>query len=342
MLAAVLVEQNRALELADIESPPVLDYGQVRVQVCYTSICGSQLGEIAGVKGPDRYLPHLLGHEGGGIVLELGPGVTHVRIGDKVVLHWRPGRGIQARPPSYRWKDQTVNAGWVTTFNEEAVVSENRLTPLPSDFDLSLAPLLGCAVTTGVGVVTRDAQVTLGESVLILGCGGVGLAEIQAAALSGAYPILAVDQHSEKLALAERLGATHCLLSDASLEEAVRSIAGVGGCDVVLENTGNTTLMRRGVELTHPQGRCILVGVPRQGDDLCLHTLPLHFGKRLMGSHGGQSRPDEDIPRLLRLIQAGRLDLESMISDRGELRHINHAIDRMQTGGVTGRYLLKI
>src|SRR5690348_7075385 len=130
MKAAVLVELNQPLILADLEVP-ALDVGQVLVDVRCSGICGAQLGEIAGVKGPDKFLPHLLGHEGGGVVLQVGPGVTHVKPGDHVVMHWRKGAGIHARTPQYGWDGRTVNAGWVTTFQERAIVSENRVTPIP-------------------------------------------------------------------------------------------------------------------------------------------------------------------------------------------------------------------
>src|SRR5438067_1359008 len=130
--AAILVEQRQPLVLDEVEIP-ALSIGQVLVEIKTSRICGSQIGEIDGVKGPDRYLPHLLGHEGGGIVREVGPEVTHVRQGDHVVLHWRLGAGLQVRPPVYRWRGSSLNAGWVTTFNQLAVVTENRLTVIPSN-----------------------------------------------------------------------------------------------------------------------------------------------------------------------------------------------------------------
>ncbi len=138
MKAAILVELNKPLIVDTIHLPDDLLYGQVLVKVKYSGICGSQLGEINGVKGPDKYLPHLFGHEGGGVVQKVGLGVTQVKEGDHVVMHWRKGAGIDAPTPKYQWGDKIVNAGSVTTLNEYAVISENRLTPIPKEFDLKL------------------------------------------------------------------------------------------------------------------------------------------------------------------------------------------------------------
>src|SRR5438093_12169691 len=172
--AAILVEQRKPLVVDEVEVPP-LSYGQVLVDIKVSRICGSQVGEIDGVKGPDRFLPHLLGHEGGGTVLEIGPEVYHAKPGDRVVLHWRPGRGAEARPPVYNWNGKKANAGCVTTFNRLAVVSENRLTRVPPDTDFEICALLADTLTTGFGVINNDAKVLIGESVVIVGCYGIGL-----------------------------------------------------------------------------------------------------------------------------------------------------------------------
>ena len=147
--AAILVEQRQPLVVEEIALPETLDVGQVLVEIAFSGICGSQLGEIDGVKGVDKYLPHLLGHEGSGKVLGVGPGVSSVSVGDHVVLHWRPGDGIQSKTPTYEWQAKPLNAGFVTTFNRHAVVSENRVTRISKDYPLDLAALFGCAVTTG-------------------------------------------------------------------------------------------------------------------------------------------------------------------------------------------------
>ena len=210
---------------------------------------------------------------------------------------------LQADPPTYDWNGRSVNAGWVTTFNNQAVVSENRLTPIANDVDLKLAPLFGCAVTTAIGVVNNDAQVKIGQSVVVFGVGGVGLNIVQAASLVSAYPIVAIDIIDRKLAMAKRFGATHTLNSSTVEKSAVKiqQVVGSSGADVVVDTTGNTRVIEQAYELTHPDGKTILVGVPTKGDLISIYSLPLHFKKSLTGSHGGGSEPDIDIPRYNRL-----------------------------------------
>ena len=334
MTAAILVESRKPLVIDQVELPDALQYGKVLVKVHYSGICASQIHEIEATKGPDKYLPHLLGHEGSATVLETGQGVKHVKPGDHVVMHWKPGAGIQSEPPSYRWRGRTLNAGWVTTFNEYAVVSENRLTPIPTDFDLRLAPLFGCAVTTGFGVVNNDAQVKIGQSVAVFGVGGVGLCVVQAANLVSAYPIIAIDIHDSKLALARELGATHAFnaLTEPNLAGAILAAAGRSGVDVAVETTGNTRVIEQAYELTQPSGKTILVGVPKAGDNASIHTLPLHFNKVLKGSHGGSSKPEIDIPLYIHLIKAGKLSLTRLITHDVPLFEMNNAITDLKQG----------
>lgn len=342
MRAAILVEQGRDLVLDEVELPERLAAGQVLVRIHTSGICGSQLGEIDGVKGPDRWLPHLLGHEGVGTVTALGDGVRHVREGQRVVLHWRPGAGIEAATPSYQWRGGKLNAGRVTTFNEYAVVSENRATPIPDDLDPAVGFLLGCAATTGFGVVTNDARVRPGESVVVLGCGGVGLAVVQAAALVSAHPIVAVDRTADKLALAARCGASRVVdARDGDLERAVGEILG-RGADVVVESTGVPSLIRTACEIASPEGRVVLVGVPPHDARTEIDTLPLHFGLSLVGSHGGGSRPERDIPLCIGLYRSGKLALDALVTDHAPLGGINRAIERIRAGEVVGRCVIDI
>lgn len=339
-LAAILVKQNQPLALEDVELPPV-GVAQVLVKVLCSGICGSQLGEIDGVKGPDRFLPHLLGHEGTGIVLEIGQGVRTVKPGDKVVMHWRKGAGLESLTPTYASRLGKVNAGWVTTFNEYAVVSENRLTAIPVEFDSRIAALFGCAITTGFGVVNNDAGVKIGQSVAVFGAGGVGLSVVQGAALAGANPIVAMDLHDHRLALAQKLGATHVINSSrADAEAQLRELTGNAGVDVAVECTGNLQVIQTACRATGNRGKTVLVGVPPQGSEAAISTLPLHFEKRLVGSHGGGCLPHVDIPNYVRLCSAGKLDLSLYIEKRYGLPQINDAIAELRGGGIAGRAML--
>jgi S-(hydroxymethyl)glutathione dehydrogenase/alcohol dehydrogenase len=342
MRAAILAQLRQPLVVDEVELPESLGVGQVLVRVQVSGICGSQLGEIDGKKGADPYLPHLLGHEGCGTVVERGPGVKRIAPGDRVVMHWRKAPGIDAEPPIYRWRGARLNAGWVTTLSEYAVVSENRLTKVPADADPETAALFGCPVTTAFGMVTRNARLTVGESIVVIGCGGVGLAVVQAAALSGAYPVVAVDIHSPKLDLARQLGASHTVNSgERDLTEGVRAILGREGADVVVENTGHADIIRAAYELASASGRVVLGGVPESGKDASIDTLPLHFGRVLTGSHGGEAEPARDIPRYLRLIAAGRLDLRPLVTDRTDLDHVNDALEGLRRGRVVGRCVVR-
>lgn len=341
--AAILVAQHQPLVVDTIELPAELSVGQILVQLEVSGICGSQLGEIDGVKGPDRYLPHLMGHEGFAKVLEIGPGVRNVQLGDSVVLHWRPGAGIQADPPQYRWRGNLLNAGWVTTFNRHAVVSENRCTPVPAQTDPDAAALFGCAISTGFGVVENNAGLRMGESVVVFGAGGIGLNIIQAAAMRSASLIIAVDLFDSRLELAQQLGATHTINSRRDDAEASIKIAlSNQPLDVFIDNTGVPAVIEQGYRLTHGQGRVILVGVPHQGKNVSLNTLPLHFGKLLTGSHGGESRPELDIPRYLRLQQQGKLQLDLLVSTRYPLEEINTAIAAIRDGSTAGRVMIDL
>ncbi|MBV5302732.1 MAG: zinc-binding dehydrogenase [Chlorobium sp.] len=343
MKAAILVEQRKPLVIDEIELPQALDVGQVLVKIHYSGICGSQLGEIDGAKGEDKFLPHLLGHEASGTVVETGPGVKYVKPGETVVLHWRKGLGIEGAPPSYRWRGNKLNAGWIATFNEYAIVAENRVTPIPSDSDLEVAALFGCAVTTGFGVVENNAKVRIGESVVVFGAGGIGLNIVQAAALVTAYPIIAIDLYDNKLALAKQMGATHVINSSSGdVRQAILNIVGNAGVDVFIDNTGQPAIIEMGYQITKPQGRVTLVGVPRKNNNISIYSLQLHFGKGLSGSHGGEAIPQIDIPRYQNLYREGRIKLRELITHHYSLGQVNEAIAGMRNGEIAGRCLIRL
>ncbi len=352
--AAILHRQNEPLAVQKIHMTTDLKPGQVLVKLRCSGICGSQLGEISGKKGPDPYLPHLLGHEGCADVLATGPGVTRTKTNDKVVLHWMKASGIQAETPTYiSSDDQKVNAGYVTTFNEYAIVSENRLTPIPKDFPDEMAALMGCAITTGFGIVQHELRPQLGASMLVIGAGGIGLSIIASAALLGSVPLIALDQHADRLGIAKQVGADHTIntssINDSTpahtsdnraLKDAILSIVGSEGVDYVAECTGNTALIELAFDITHPKGTCLLAGVPPSNQPPRFKGLELLLGKKLLGSCGGNTLPDEDIPRYIKLIESEKIQLTPLLGEKILLDDINQGLTRMREGQTTGRTLI--
>jgi len=314
---------------------PALKRGQVLVEIHATRVCGSQIGEIDGVKGLDKYLPHLLGHEAGAIVLEAGPEVTHVKSGDRVVCHWRPGAGIDAGGSVYDWKGKKVNAGPITTFQKYAVISENRLTQVPQETDFELCCLLADTFTTGFGIIKNDAKVKAGESVVIFGVGGIGLGVVLGAKLAGANPIIGVDLYDHKLEKAVGFGLTY-RINDSKDDSAQKIKEILGGlADVTVEGTGNPRTIEMAYDLTKMRGgRCILFGVMPSEQKVCIHTLPLHFGRILKGSEGGQSKPEVDIPEILGRLAQEKLDVGGFVSHRGLLGDLPGVIEEMRQGKV--------
>ncbi len=332
--AAILVAQREPLVIDEVEVP-ALQRGQVLVEIIATRICGSQIGEVDGVKGPDKFLPHLLGHEAAASVLEIGADVTHVAPADRVVCHWRPGAGINAGGCVYDWGGRKVNAGAITTFQKFAVISENRLTKVPPHTAPELCCLLADTLTTGFGVINNDASVQPGESVVIFGVGGIGLGVVLGAKLAGAKTIIAVDLHDHKLAKAQEYGATHTI--NAATEDAascVREILG-GLADVTIDGTGSPRVIETAYDLARLRGgRCILFGVMPSDQRVSIHTLPLHFGRVLNGSEGGQSQPAEDIPRILDLLKSENINPAGFVSHRGVLAQVNELMALMREGEV--------
>ena len=340
MKAAILFESRKPLVIADIDLPTKLEFGQVLVKICYSGVCGSQINEIDAAKEPDKFLPHLLGHEGSGVVEKIGEGVTTVKEGDHVVLHWRKSSGVESVTPKYFWNGKKLNAGRITTFNEKAIVSENRLTVIPSNFDMRSAPLFGCAVTSGFGIVNNDAKIKIGQSVLIFGIGGIGLNVAQAASMVSAHPIVGIDLHKHKIDMGKKFGLTHGITADSkNMNKEIFNIIGGKGADVTVDTTGDTKIIEQAYELTAANGKTILAGVPK--NKITIYSLPLHFKKILTGSHGGDSVPDVEIPRYIRLINEKKMTLDNMITHEFKLAEINSAIDLLRSGKA-GRIVIKM
>ncbi len=337
--AALLVQTGQPLVLAELEIP-ALRPGQVLVEIAYSGACGTQVMEWQGHKGEDKWLPHCLGHEGSGTVLECGSAITRVKAGDKVVLSWIKGGGIEAGGANYKWDGRTVNAGGVTTMQRHAIVSENRLTKLADDFPLDVAILLGCAVPTGMGAVFNVTKIQPGESVAVFGTGGIGINACMGAAFAGAMPIIAIDPSPARRELAQAFGATHTIdPTDCDVLAEIRKIV-PGGVDAAIEATGIPAVMDQAFKVTRQQGgRAVVIGNARYGSTLTLDPSTFNQGKSLMGTWGGDSVPDRDYGRFARLLASGRFDPRVLLSAPYSLWRASDALGDLAAGRV-GRPLI--
>jgi S-(hydroxymethyl)glutathione dehydrogenase/alcohol dehydrogenase len=332
--AAILEKLNSPLVVREVDLTE-LKIGQVLVKVIVSGICGSQIHEITGNKGNGKFLPHLMGHEGCGLVEQIGPGVTKVKPGDKVVMHWRPGLGIESDFPRYNLDGKDFSSGKVNTLTEKAIVSENRLTAVPTDTNPEFAALLGCSLTTALGLIDNESNLRFGERVAVVGCGGVGLNVITAARLRGAGEIYAVDTATAKNELCLEHGATFFHANVAELPS---------GIDLVIDTTGVPEVISEIFLKLSNKGRILLLGQPTPGQSLVFPEALRLFngtGLSIRASQGGSTVPQEDIPRYLELLKLGLISIDNLITHRFNLVDVNLAFETLKSG-TAGRIMINI
>ena len=339
--AAILFETTKPLRLTQL-SIPELKPGQVLVEVAYSGICHTQLLEAMGKRGPDKFLPHALGHEGSGKVLKVGQGVKKVKPGDPVVLTWIKGKGAEVPSTDYQSSEGVIHSGAISTFMSRTVTCENRVVPIPPNMPLREAAMLGCAVPTGAGIVMKTAGVRTGSSVAIFGMGGIGLSALLACRLCQAQTIIAIDLVDQKLERARQLGATHTICSrQEDVKESLLKITGNRGVDYAIESAGRKETMEWAFQIVRPEGGlCVLAGNLPYGEKISIDPFDLIKGKRIVGTWGGESEPDKDIPHYAEMYLAGKLSLSSLITHEYSLPEINEALAELDRGGV-GRALIR-
>jgi S-(hydroxymethyl)glutathione dehydrogenase/alcohol dehydrogenase len=335
------------VESLDLPAP---EPGQVRVRLAAAGVCHSDLSLANGTLR--QLFPAVLGHEGAGTVVEVGPGVTGVSVGDRVVLNWAPPCGscwfcVAGEPylceraesgrtvPYARAADGAeVYAGLSTAaFATETIVGAHACIPLPDGVPFDEAALLGCAVLTGVGAVLNSARVQPGQSVVVIGLGGVGLAALQGARIAGASVIVAVDPSPAKASLAERLGATAFLEPSPDLGKQVRALTSGRGADHAIECVGRGDTIRAAWAVTRRGGRATVLGLGSPDDAVSFNALEVtYFARTLAGCMYGSSDPAADVPKLLSLYRSGDLDLGALVSERIGLSDLDAAFAAMRSG----------
>ncbi len=350
MKAAVLTELNQPLVIRDDVGLADLKAGEVHVKIVSSGVCHSDVSAQNGTIPVAT--PCVLGHEGAGVVQEVGAGVHNLKAGDPVIISFTPAcreckyclRGqsylCEAMMPMAMTPHFVIDGNPVTgmtgcgTFAEEMIVPEAAVVKVDDDIPLNLVSLIGCGVTTGVGAAINTAKVTPGSSVVVFGAGGVGISAIQGARIAGAAEILAVDLVDSKLNTAKQFGATHvCKPED--LEGMKNEITGGEGFDYALECIGNPVTIRATYDAARRGGTAVIVGVGRMDQKIEFTAFELFYGdKTLHGSMYGSANVRTFMPKLLRLWKAGKLDLENMVSRRIKLDEVNDAFRAMQEGEV--------
>jgi S-(hydroxymethyl)glutathione dehydrogenase / alcohol dehydrogenase len=354
--AAILWEPGQPLsvEEAELESPHA---GEVLVEVKVAGVCHSDLHPARG--DWSMKTPLVLGHEGAGIVREVGAGVTKVKASDHVVFCWAPPCGVcppcvEGRPvlcdrllkTTYRNRlpaggtrlrarsQNLAHFNSTACFADFAVVAEEGLIPVAQDLPFEVLATIGCAVVTGLGAVNNAVQTKAGDRVVVIGTGGVGLNVIQGASLAACDQIIAVDLRSSALELAKQFGATHTI--DASGEEVVervREFTNGRGADFVFDTVGTSNTIPQALECARKGGAVVLTGLSRIDASAPIQTFPFVMQeKRLIGSVYGSGRPSVDVPRLLALFQEGKLKLRELVTREYSLSEVNDALDQLAAG----------
>ena len=349
MKAAVCYEFGKPLvvEEVDIDTPRA---SEVKVRMTATAICRSDIRVIKGEIGVK--LPIVVGHESAGYIEEVGRNVTSVKPGDAVVVSLLsscrrcyycvsgyphlcenyPFPTPENRLRNKRGQNLMQGTGKVAGFAEYTIVDESQIVRIPEDFPMDKAALLACGVITGFGAVVNRAQVKPSRSVVVIGTGGVGLNSVQGAAISGAYPVIAVDISDYKLKAARIFGATHTVRADdKDAINAVKQLTYGRGADYVFVTVGEPTAVEQGFSMSGPRGMTVVVGLSRRGSTI---TLPPFFaGERVLTSSiMGTTRLSVDVPKLMELYKAGRLKLDELITSHYPLEKINEAIESVERG----------
>ena len=353
--AAVLNGVGKSLEIEELEMQP-LQAGDVLVRIRASGLCHTDL-EV--MQGSLAYpMPIVLGHEGAGVVEEVGAGVTRVRPGDHVLLSWNPhcghcfycerdlpilcepfrrhqpqGHLLDGTSRMRRNGDEMFHYSVTSTHAEYTVVPESGAIPIAREMPFDRACIIGCGVMTGVGGVIRKAGVEPGSSVAVIGCGAVGLNAVQGARLVGASTIVGVDLGEEKLARARDFGATHCV--DAGTGDAVDAVLRLTlgrGADYVFESAGNAAVFRMAVEMVRPGGSVVWLGKVNADEEVSFRWGSLMGERRMVRSSYGNARPMRDFPWLVDEYLNGRLKLDELITRRIRLDEINDGFAMLARG----------
>ncbi len=326
LTAAALFKMNSKLKLINLKIPK-LKRGQVLVKIFYSGICKSQIMEIFGGRENKKWLPHLLGHEASGKVIQVGKNVKKVKPNDEVILTWIKSIGREAKSPEFFYNKKKINAGKVTTFSNYSIVSENRLVKKPKALNFRDSIFFGCAFPTGAGMVFNDIKVSKKDNIVIIGLGAVGLGTLLALNKYGVKNIIVIDKDKKKHKLAKKLGIKHFFSS--INHKTIKKIKNIfkNGADICFESAGLAKTIEFGMKIVNENGKLHFASHPDNKDFVRLRPHDLIKGKKISGSWGGGSKPDRDVKRFLPILNKKNFNILNLDVKIYKLNQINNAIN---------------
>ena len=329
LTAAVLFKINRQLKVTNLKIPK-LQEGQILVKIFYSGICRSQIMEIFGGRDNKKWLPHLLGHEASGQVVQVGKNVKKVKPGDNVILTWIKSIGFEAKSPTFFYKNKKINAGKVTTFSNYSIVSENRVVKKPKNLNFKDAIFFGCAFLTGAGMVFNEIKVSKNDNIVLIGLGAVGLSILLALVKKKVRNIAVIDNNDTKLILAKKLGVKYLFNSLSSFRKKGIHKIFKKGVDICFESAGSTKTIEFGMEIINKKGVIHFASHPDEKKFISIKPHDLIEGKKISGSWGGNSKPDRDISRFYSILKTNKLRLKELYNKIYNLNEINLAVSEFK------------
>ncbi len=332
--AAVLTKTNKPLNILNLSYKKLLK-GQVLVKIHFSGICGSQLMEIKGDRGEDKWLPHCLGHEASGEVVACGPGAKKFKKGDKVILTWIKSCGNESSQIRFFNGKQIVNAGKITTFSNFSIVSENRIVKKPKTLSMKEAVLFGCAIPTGFGMVVNQIKPKKSMKILVLGLGGIGISTLLALKCIGHKNVFVADISKSKLDIAKKLGFKKLISGNKKSMNKIVEKMYKGFFDICIESAGSIETIELGFDaIKENGGKLFFASHPPNNEYIKIFPHDLIKGKTIQGSWGGKTIPNKDIPKMAKLIKKANIKLEQLITKTYRLENINEAIVDLKNGNI--------
>ena len=325
--AAVLFKAKTKLKIIDLEIPK-LKKGQVLVKLSYSGICRSQIMEISGKRGKDKWLPHMLGHEAVGRVIEIGEMVKKVKPNDNVVLSWIKGSGLEGNGTTYNYNGKEINAGPITTFSTYTIVSENRIYKIKKTQNKKLSVLCGCALPTGYGMVHNELKIKKNDkrTVLVFGLGGIGLSSLMALKEKKVKNVSVIDKSIVKLKFARRLG-YKSFSKVTSLNKTKFNL--------IIESAGKISTIEDAFSLLDPQnGNLVFASHPEKNSKISIDPHELISGKKIVGSWGGGFNLDRQLSILLKNVKKLNMYYSEILSKEYSLDDINLALKDLEKDNI--------